>query len=163
MRKGFSLIELMVACLLLGMLVSALTMLFNSSSVAWRTGVAGVAELKDVREELGTLHNIMDDLLPGLGQKGVEEDGRSLDYRIVSVWDPNAENQLRSDRAFTSSFSWGKASKISIGDAKLGTKITLKASNSGAASDLFSVGVRSAGPDRQFGTEDDITTWPGEE
>lgn len=163
MRRGFSLIELMVACLLLGMLVSALTMLFNSSAVAWRTGIAGVAELKDAREELGTLHNIMDDLLPGLGQKGAAEDGRSVSYRIVSVWDPNAENTLRSDRAFTSSFSWGKASTISLSDAKVGTKITLSSAGTGASRDLFSVGVRSAGPDRQFGTKDDITTWPGEE
>ena len=162
MRRGFSLIELMVACLLLGMLVTALTMLFNSSAVAWRTGVAGVAELKDAREELGTLHNIMDDLLPGLGQKDATEDSRSLDYRVVSVWDPNAENQLRTDRAFTSSFSWGKASKISISDAKVGARITLSSTGTGAARDLFVVGVRSAGPDRQVGTKDDITSWPGE-
>lgn len=161
MRRGFSLIELMVACLLLGMLVSALTMLFNSSAVAWRTGVAGVAELKDAREELGTLHDIMDDLLPGLGQKSSAEDARSLDYRVVSVWDPNAENKLRTDRAFTSSFSWGKATRISLADAKLGTRITLRSAGTGAASDLFTVGVRSSGPDRQFDTKDDVTTWPG--
>ena len=65
MKKGFTLLELMVASLLLSMLVTVLTMVFNSSSIAWRTGTAGVAELKNVRTELGTFHDIMDDLLPG--------------------------------------------------------------------------------------------------
>ena len=52
MRRGFTLLELMVASLLLSMLVTVLTMVFNSASIAWRTGTAGVAELKDVRTEL---------------------------------------------------------------------------------------------------------------
>ena len=50
MRRAFTLLELMVACLLLGMLVSALTMLFNTSAVAWRTGTAGVAEIATLAE-----------------------------------------------------------------------------------------------------------------
>ena len=37
-RNGFTLLEVMVASLLLGLLVTALTMVFNQSSIAWRVG-----------------------------------------------------------------------------------------------------------------------------
>ena len=47
MKKGFTILELLVASLLLGMLMTILTMIFNQSSIAWRTGVAGVADLVD--------------------------------------------------------------------------------------------------------------------
>lgn len=154
MKRGFTLLELMVASLLLGMLVSALTMLFNASAIAWRTGVASVADLKDVRAELGAMHNIEDDLIPG-----VNGDPEPT-YRIVSVWDQTAENALRSDRAFTRTFSWGRAAQISLNEAEKGVMRTLNAAGNGNASEFFSVGVRSAGPDRKMGTGDDISTWP---
>ena len=44
-RNGFTLVEVLVASLLLGMLVVILTMVFNQSSIAWRTGKASVAEM----------------------------------------------------------------------------------------------------------------------
>ena len=37
MKKGFTILELLVASLLLGMLMTILTMIFNQSSIAWRT------------------------------------------------------------------------------------------------------------------------------
>ena len=165
MRRGFTLLELMVACLLLGMLVSVLTMVFNSSSIAWRTGTAGVAELKSVRTELGTFHDIMDDLLPGLGQKNVSGgagDNRQMAYRTVSVWDPDQENALRTDRAFVSGFRWGNVTPITMSEAMSGQKRNLNGAGAGNGTSLFSVGVRSAGPDGKFDTEDDISTWPKE-
>ena len=48
--SGFTLLEVLVASILLGMLVTILTMVFNSSSIAWRTGKASVAEMGDVRK-----------------------------------------------------------------------------------------------------------------
>ena len=45
MKKGFTIIELLVASLLLGLLVTILTMVFNQSSIAWRIGTAGVSDL----------------------------------------------------------------------------------------------------------------------
>jgi len=51
-RKGFTVLELLVASLLLGMLMTILTMIFNQSSIAWRTGVAGIADLDDVRAKV---------------------------------------------------------------------------------------------------------------
>ena len=48
MRKGFTILELLVASLLLGMLVTIMTQIFSQSSIAWSTGTAGVVELDDV-------------------------------------------------------------------------------------------------------------------
>lgn len=166
MRRGFTLLELMVASLLLGMLVSVLTMVFNSSAIAWRTGTAGVAELKDVRTELGILHDVQDDLLPGLGQRNVTggaADNRNVNYRTVSLWKPTEDNALRlGNRAFNDDKSvyWGSASAISISDARTGANRSLSGAGTGNGSGLFTVGVRSAGPDGKFDTADDISTWP---
>ena len=168
MKKGFTLLELMVASLLLSMLVTVLTMVFNSASVAWRTGTAGVAELKDVRMELGVLHDVQDDLLPGLGQKNVSGgagDNRKLDYRTVSLWDPKQDNALRiGKRAFNndSSIWWGKASPITISEVKNGTMRNLSGAGNGNGAGLFTVGVRSLGPDGKPNTADDVSTWPDE-
>ena len=38
MRKGFTILELLVASLLLGMLVTIMTQIVSQSSIAWSTG-----------------------------------------------------------------------------------------------------------------------------
>ena len=48
-REGFTLVEVLVASLLLGMLVTILTMVFNQSSIAWRTGKASVSVIDKMR------------------------------------------------------------------------------------------------------------------
>ena len=50
MKKGFTLLEVLVASLLMGMLVTILTMIFNQSSIAWRTGRASVADLAEITQ-----------------------------------------------------------------------------------------------------------------
>lgn len=77
MRKGFTIIELLVASLLLGFLVTILTMIFNQSSIAWRTGIAGTAELSAVRENIAEIREEADD--------GFVHDGKF--YRVTSLWD----------------------------------------------------------------------------
>lgn len=156
MRRGFTLIELLVASLLLGILVTILTMLFNSSSIAWRTGTAGVAKLQTVRRQLGIAHEIRDEALPGL-------DNRPLTYRTVSILnDENGTVALRTDtgRAYKQIW-WDTAPEFNLSAAKNGSPKTLS-NGQMVGSGLFTVGVRSAGPDKEFGTEDDITTWPDE-
>ena len=148
-RKGFTLLELMVACLLLGMLVSALTMVFNQSSIAWRTGMAGVVNLYNTRTDLGKKHDNYDNILPGLKTK------EDMEYRAVSLW---KDGQLRTDRAFdvaTESLSYAAAMtsrEQGISDADSGWSVS-----------LVTIGVRSAGPDGVFGTADDLSTYPYEE
>ncbi len=53
MKRGFTIIELLVASLLLGMLMTILTMIFNQSSIAWRTGTGSVSDLDDARDNIG--------------------------------------------------------------------------------------------------------------
>ena len=171
-KPAFTLIELLVASILLGMIVTILTMIFNQSSIAWRTGVGNVVNLNQSRRALGTFHDIRDDVLPGLGQQNVAggaADNRQLEYRTVSLWDKNQRNALRqpSSRAFSKDerIVWGNAWQFAIGDAR-----TAVANDPLSGSDDanpngrngFSVGVRSLGPDGKPDTPDDINTWPEE-
>ena len=165
MRRGFTLIELLVASLLLGILVTTLTMLFNSSSIAWRTGTAGVAKLQTVRRALGETHEIRDEVLPGLGDTSVSpsSSGRTIQYRTVSILnDEGSQVEVKTDtgRAYEQ-IVWDKAPNFSITDAKNGGAKSLSGGQM-VGSGLFTVGVRSAGPDGDYGSEDDITTWPDE-
>lgn len=159
-RQGFTLIELLVASLLLGMMVMIMTMLFNSSSIAWRTGTAGVALLGDTRRQLGAFHDIRDEALPGI-KSNAKGDARKIEYRTVSVWQKNS-SQLRTDRAYdTITFARGLSAGDFQGTGNLGQQKSLEGGRT-AGSGLFTVGVRSAGPNGEFGDDDDITTWPDE-
>ena len=159
-HQGFTLIELLVASLLLGMLVMIMTMLFNSSSIAWRTGTAGVALLGDTRRQLGSFHDIRDEILPGIGSTA-KGDARALTYRTVSLWQKNS-NQLRTDRAYEAvTYSRGLNEGFFSGTGNLGQQKSFESGQT-AGSGLFTVGVRSAGPNGEFGDDDDITTWPDE-
>ena len=163
-RQGFTLIELMVASVLLGMLVIVLTMVFNQSSIAWRTGIAGVSELGETRRALGAFHEICDEILPGLGEKNVSGgagDSRNLDYRTVSVFKDSGDGLRLGERAFDR-VDWGRAPTLSVADAIIGSGKSIASAGQGQSASLFTVGVRSAGPDRKFGTSDDITSWPEE-
>jgi len=147
-RRGFTVLELLVASLLLSMLVTALTMIFNQSSIAWRTGTAGVVNLQNTRREMGQVNADRDAYLPSVEGEG------DLKWRIVSVF--NDDGSLRADRAVIE----GTPYKFTYGKAQKGEKIDISGKDKGQSSSLCSVGVRSAGPDRVFGTEDDVTTWP---
>ena len=178
-RTGFTVLELLVASLLLAMLVTVLTMIFNQSSIAWRTGVAGVVELNTVRSTMGAYHDMQDDALPGLGQTASQagagaSDSRDILYRTVSVfagWDGSGQlkpnNTERNDsncrgRLYDKLDSSESASSMfQIGDVRVGRKRDLGSGNPPGGS-AFAVGVRSAGPDKKWETEDDINTFPKE-
>ena len=160
MRKAFSLVELLVASLLLGMLVTILTMIFNQSSIAWRTGTAGVAKLQDTRKQLGTFHDVRDDALPGLTEGKASGKSRGVAYRTVSLFQPRS-NKLRTDRAYDR-IQWGTAPQIgNAGDTQQARTYDLSGGQT-VGGTTYTVGVRSAGPNGEFGDEDDITTWPDE-
>lgn len=170
MRKAFTLVELMVASLLLGMLVTALTMMFNQSSIAWRTGTASVTDLNDLRLSLGAFHEIRDEVLPGVGQQNVSSgagDNREIKYRTVSLWKRDGDNELRDDRAFNlkeggiqSEAGRNRAPVFTINQAMTAQALPINVGATTRRSSLFTVGVRSAGPDKKWETADDITTWP---
>ena len=166
LKSGFTIIELLVASLLLGMLVTILTMIFNQSSIAWRTGVAGVADLDDIRDNVAELREEADNAF--IATVG----GSYQVFRHVGLWDSRGRLRDRSCDAPNSEV-------MSEGSGKLRANIirqSLSVSESTKPSDiqLFNVGnagnprsvknytvnVMSAGPDKTFDTWDDIWSWP---
>ena len=160
-RAAFTLLEVLVASVLMGMLVTILTMIFNQSAIAWRTGKAGVADMSESERNLARIQVMADNVLPYTGGQN---------YCVVSPWD-DAKND--DTRAFNSR-GIRRASELRTGVASVGGSFYNDNAGKGDWSktglgnpDLnggktFIVGVRSAGPDRAWETEDDITTWPDE-
>ena len=170
-RSGFTVLELLVASLLLGMLVTMLTMIFNQSSIAWRTGISSVSELETTREQIGGYHDVTDDALPGIGQvgnNGIEDTGRRIEYRTVSLfrnWTGSGAPQNQSQQCagrLVDKIRWGNLQQPSAGNVMEGK--TVSGINQGSYANGrggFVVGIRSSGPDRDMATEDDnINTYP---
>ena len=160
-RNGFTLLEVLVASVLMGMLVTILTVIFNQSAIAWRTGKAGVADMSETERKLARIHAFADSALP------YTEQGN---YFVVSPWnDSNTDESTKFHSrgiaasgdirkgfdTVTVNFSGNDAGKGNWQQTGLGRSKL----NNGSQ---FTVGVRSAGPDRRWDTEDDISTWPEE-
>ena len=167
MKKGFTIIELLVASLLLGILVTILTMVFNQSSVAWRTGVAGVADLDDIRDNVAELREEADNAFIAKvgGSYGI--------YRHVGLWNKYGKLRNRACDApdlqdENANWMHPKILESAIGNVSEDTtpdKFALfNVGNAGNPRSVknYSVNVMSAGPDRQFDTWDDIWSSPDE-
>ena len=170
MKKGFTLLEVLVASLLMGMMVTILTMIFNQSSIAWRTGRASVADLSEITQNQSVYQYVADSAIPFLGggkrycvaspwmdaDNSQAAKSRVRTRGIVSVSEMQGEKRI----PFVPSFSFENTSINGL-SGSLG-------SSSSAGGGNFVVGVRSAGPDREFGEKgekfamDDITTLPDE-
>ena len=165
MRKGFTIIELLVASLLLGMLMTILTMIFNQSSIAWRTGLAGTADLKQVRENIAEVREEADNAFVHGGKL----------YRLTGLWDKRGDLRDRAcdapsstDESENKALLLGGSSRSGNGtwlsnlanlepdDFKCGTVN----GGTGKPAMNYAVNVMSAGPDRKFNTWDDIWSWP---
>ena len=156
MRKGFTILELLVASLRLGMLVTILTMMFNQSSIAWRTGVAGVAQMDEVRDNIAEVREEADNLFVSGSQVG----------RITSLWKP--DGNLRDRACSVSGQEEDDSDKIvlltSVGENTTQSDMTSVPVGSGESGNqlvTYTVGVTSLGPNPDF-DYDDITTWPDE-
>ena len=165
MKKGFTILELLVASLLLGMLMTILTMIFNQSSIAWRTGVAGVSDMDDIRDNMAEIREEADNAF--VWNEEI--------YRITTLWDENGELLDRACDApgsragavnrYHANFLRKKAKSIA---AKENSKELWSAqrnllpvgSSKNRPMDTYIVNVKSAGPDRELGTYDDVWSWP---
>jgi len=163
-RGGFTLIEVLVASLLLGMLVTILTMVFNQSAIAWRTGKAGVAQLSETRHYLAIAQNRADSLLPR-----VDTASKSAIARVVGPWDEDGTVRKRALARFdTANCQFTPPSFSSYVSAGNGSRVDPWAAVSGlrslqsGSSKNYVVGVLTYGPDGKRGTDDDITSWPGD-
>ena len=153
MKRAFTILELLVVSLLLGMLVTILTMLFNQSSIAWRTGVAGVADLDDVRTNIADLRDDADNAY--VWNNNVQ--------RLVGLWDDSGT--LRKRAWDVEGDGSVKGTVISLkDDSKLSEikTVSVGSGDSGSSIKTYSVNVKSAGPNREFNDYDDIWSFPDE-
>jgi len=159
MKKGFTILELLVASLLLGMLVTILTMIFNQSSIAWRTGTAIVEELGDVREKIAVCREEADDLYVW----------KDKTLRLLSPWDDTQSSgngaNLRSRAISADDEERDKPTQFSdnvTDTTRLNSlpTITASSSRSSEGGKSYIINVKCAGPDRTFETWDDIWSYP---
>ena len=174
-ESGFTLLEVLVASMLLGMLITILTMVFNSSSIAWSTGKAGVAEMDNVRNNMAAASIVADNAVPR-----VDVNTPSTWGVLVSPWDKNGDLRKRAVMKLTDNTvanqAWGalgmdssiKSPNSDVGPGKW-TRSTGKplwatlmpgSVNISGNAKAYIVGVWSLGPDGKENTGDDISTWP---
>ncbi len=137
MKRGFTIIELLVASLLLGLLMTILTMIFNQSSIAWRTGLAGVTDLNKVRAKAAAVRDQADSAYVWNNQL----------YALQSLWDKNGSLRTRAIGRMNAAF-------LTVSDVEKGTRVNIGSDSSGGSSggsfNTYSVNVESAGPDRNY-------------
>lgn len=149
MKRGFTILELLVASLLLGMLVSVLTMLFNQSSISWRTGASTVAEMDDVRDNISEIRDEADNAYIWNGNV----------YKITGLW---MNGRTLRSRAWNVGNEGGK-NPVQITEADyVGGSVGVGSISSGKKMKTYTINVKSAGPDREFNTYDDIWSYPYE-
>ena len=161
MRKGFTIIELLVASLLLGLLVTILTMVFNQSSIAWRIGVAGVVDMDDIRDNIAELREEADNAILHGDQI----------YRLTGLWKkdgtlrdracdaPGSEVVNEDGGKHRALFLRAKANYTQLEDGKNAPLLVGRTGKTGSAK-TYTVNVMSAGPDREFDTWDDVWSFP---
>lgn len=159
--SGFTLIEILVASLLLGMLMTILTMVFNSSAIAWRTGRASNAKMSLARRQLAYAQYLADNTLPR-----IDQNSPSVTGRILGAWDKKGDVRRRAVEVFPNGkFPFNLPSWDSQGSA--GTSVPEPWAQVNNIQKLqtqngqgFLVGVHSWGPDGKENTLDDIDTMP---
>ena len=160
-RKGFTLIEILVASLLLGMLMTILTMVFNSSAIAWRTGRASNAKMSLARRQLSYAQYLADNALPR-----IDQNSPSVTGRILGAWDKKGEVRRRAVEVFPSGKfpfslpSWGSQGSAGTSVPEPWAKVNNIQKLQTQSGQGFLVGVRSWGPDGKEDTLDDIDTMP---
>lgn len=158
MRRGFTLLEILVASALLAMLVTILTMIFNQSSIAWSTGTAAVAGLGDVRQSIALYHTeaentiFSDNTSPGA-------------LKVTSVWAEDGsglKTGTEAARTLTKTFVKTAPTRDDLKDpgaSNAGEQTVSGANPKGG--ETYIVGVTSWGPDGEP-SWDDISTMPEE-
>ena len=153
-KGGFTLLEVLVASLLLGMLVTILTMVFNQSSIAWRIGKAGVADLDRSRRQIALIQRQGDNVLPF-----VSEDNQATVGRAIGIWDQNGTINKRAVEEFSSTYV-NASSLHNLGRIRQWEQRTVEGASGNNSAISYIVMVVSKGPDGQQYTADDISTWP---
>ncbi len=157
MKRGFTILELMVASLLLALLVSVLTMLFNQSSISWRTGIASVADLDEARNNIAEVVDEADNIYIWNNQI----------HRLVGLWDDDAGTLRKrawdvGDGADAPHADFLKKELGNNPSFKNIKEVSVGRGESGKSFTTYVINVKSAGPNRIFGDDsgDDIWSYP---
>lgn len=157
MRKAFTLIEIMVATLLLVMLVTILTMIFNQSSIAWSVGLASVTGLERAREDISIYARESENAI-------VSDDGSRV-FQLTSVFDDDNGGIREGDgRTLSMTMERLNATPTDLRDP-INSRTYAVTGSGTAGHDTYIVGVVSYGPDGKTGGDnswDDISTLPEE-
>ena len=154
MKKGFTLLEMLVATALLAMLVTILTMIFSQSSIAWTIGVASVTGLGDTRENMA--------IYADEAEHSIMPDSGSTPVKVVSVFADNGTGLRSEGRTLSTVYLRAKPTESEMTDDSSLPDGKPVSGASAAGRDTYIVGVTSFGPDGKEGTWDDITTLPEE-
>ena len=172
-ESGFTLLEILVASMLLAMLITILTMVFNSSSVAWSTGKASVAEMDEVRQKMSAASIVADNAVPRVEVENPNEwghlvspwnsDGKLRRRAIVRERDSNLAKgiwgQMKPNLDLTKGRT-GKGEWVRKNNAQLWSPLRPGSVSLSSGTKAYVVGVWSVGPDGKENTGDDISTWP---
>ena len=174
-ESGFTLLEILVASMLLAMLITILTMVFNSSSIAWSTGKAGVAEMDAVRNNVSAAGMVADNAVPrvDLGTPGTwghlvgpwKSDGTIRPRAIEKMTDNSIANRTWSSLQMDSAIKQpnaesGKGTWTRATGRALWASFSPGSINISGNAKAYIVGVWSLGPDGKENSGDDICTWP---
>ena len=172
-ESGFTLLEILVASMLLAMLITILTMVFNSSSVAWSTGKASVAEMDEVRQKMSAASIAADNAVPrvdvdtpstwGLLVSPWQADGSLRRRGIVKMLESKVANQVWGSMQPDLVIQKGKTGKgqwVRENSAQLWSAFSPGNVSLSSGTKAYVVGVWSVGPDGKENTGDDISTWP---
>ena len=173
-KSGFTLLEVLVASMLLGMLITILTMVFNSSSIAWSTGKAGVVDMNIVRKTMSAAEILADNAIPRVNVDNPQEWGV-----LVSPWDAQGKVQKRAVTKMNATELgmnlWDTMTpQIQIVKGEVGpgewnrnkgarlwaAPLLARPSQTSDDPKAYVVGVWSLGPDGKENSGDDISTWP---
>ena len=144
LRRGFTLLEVLAASVLLGLLVTLILTLFKQGEIAWSMGESS-AEGTGCQERF----------LVRAAREGAETvfvtDPQLTALRLLSAWNENGE--IRSTRPIV---------RTTVEESVTGQAVRpiVLESTTGRSSVQVEVIVTSAGPDGQWETEDDLTTAP---
>ena len=181
MKRGFTIIELLVASLLLGMLVTILTMIFNQSSIAWQTGVAVTSSMDNVRDNIAALREEADNAFVYNNEiyRSVglwKNDGSGFRDRAVGAQGSTVFNEIGGEAKFLKNKAesflkqrkpWDERGMISLdGGGSGGAAGGNHGANGGGGRQNYIVNVRSKGPKNEeddwqaiYSQPDDPTEW----
>ena len=143
------------------MLVTILTMIFNQSSIAWRTGVAGVADLDEARGNMAELRDEADNVYVW----------NNKPQRLLGLWNEQGRLRTRAVDAAGGDFADKETAKYMHNNGSFSDDMRLielpkykdmpvGPGDSGNGLHTYIVNVKSAGPDGELGTWDDIWSYP---